>query len=175
MASVAMNGTTRPYAISTPLTSPQPAPTARAAKTMAAQPKLLAIAWVARVVHQTEDRAKIAPTDRSMPPPVTTKVMPTLTTPITAASRRMVKTLLMSAKRSPAVITPAMQSRTRATTRPRLRPAAVCSSERAELRPLARSVSTGTARAGSWLPGPSPSGSLATSADPGSVIPDFLP
>ena len=64
------------------------------------------MAWVASVVHHTERRARIAPTDRSMPPPVITKVMPTLTTPITAASRRMVSTLFGSANRSPAVITP---------------------------------------------------------------------
>ena len=44
-----------------------------------------AISWVASVVHQTEDRARIAPTDRSMPPPMITKVIPMLTTPMVAA------------------------------------------------------------------------------------------
>ena len=44
---------------------------------------------VASVVDQTDASATIAPTDRSMPPPVITKVIPTDTTPMTAASRRM--------------------------------------------------------------------------------------
>ena len=39
--------------------------------------------WVASVVAQTDDSATIAPTDRSMPPPMITNVMPTLTTPMT--------------------------------------------------------------------------------------------
>ena len=62
--------------------------------------------WVASVVAQTEASATIAPTDRSMPPPMITKVMPTVTTPMTEASRRMVRTLSTLAKRSPAVATP---------------------------------------------------------------------
>ncbi len=45
------------------------------------------------MVAQTEDSATSAPTDRSMPPPMITKVIPMLTTPMTAASRRMVSTL----------------------------------------------------------------------------------
>ena len=84
--------------------------------------------WVASVVAHTDASATIAPTDRSMPPPVITNVMPTLTTPITEASRRIVSTLSMLANRSPAVTTPTMQSSTSATTRPRLRPAAEPSS-----------------------------------------------
>ena len=62
--------------------------------------------WVARVVAQTEDRATIAPTDRSMPPPVITNVIPIETTPITEASRRMVSALSMLANCSPAVHDP---------------------------------------------------------------------
>ena len=62
-----------------------------------------AIAWVARVVAHTLARATIAPTDRSMPPPPMTKVMPTLTTPMTDAKRRIVMTLSTLPKRSPAV------------------------------------------------------------------------
>src|SRR5690606_7015364 len=62
------------------------------------------------------------PMDRSMPPVVMTKVMPMASTPAAAASRRMVMTLSMEANRSPAVIRPTRHSRTRATTRPRLRP-----------------------------------------------------
>ena len=77
---------------------------------------------VAKVVAHTEDRARIAPTDRSMPPPVITNVMPMLTTPMVEASRRIVSALSMLANRSPAVTTPAAQIRPSATTRPRLRP-----------------------------------------------------
>ena len=95
---------------------------------MTSQVVEFARAWVASVVHHTELRARMAPTDRSMPPPVITKVMPTLTTPITAANRRMVSTLFGSANRSPAVTTPTTQSSSSATIRPRLRPAVVRSS-----------------------------------------------
>ena len=42
-----------------------------------------AIVWVANVVAHTEQSARIAPTHRSMPPPVMTKVIPMLTTPMT--------------------------------------------------------------------------------------------
>ena len=38
VASVTMNGTIRPYAMSTPLTSPAPAPTASAQNTMTTGP-----------------------------------------------------------------------------------------------------------------------------------------
>ena len=108
--------------MTTPLTSPQAAPTSSAVPTMTIQWTSAASAWVARVVAHTELSATIAPTDRSMPPPMITNVMPTLTTPVTAAARRMVTTLSTSANRSPAVTTPATQSRTKPTTRPRLRP-----------------------------------------------------
>ena len=66
----------------------------------------------------TEERATIAPTERSIPPPVITKVIPMLTTPITDASRRMVKTLLMLAKRSSADSTPTTHRSTSASTNP---------------------------------------------------------
>ena len=72
--------------------------------------------------HQTEASATIAPTDRSMPPPVITKVMPIETTPITEASRRMVSTLSTLANCSPAVAMPTRHRMTSATTSPRLRP-----------------------------------------------------
>ena len=81
-----------------------------------------AMVCVARVVAHTLARATWAPTDRSMPPPPMTKVIPTLTTPMTEASRRMVIALSTLAKLSPAVATPTMQSSRRAMTRPRLRP-----------------------------------------------------
>ena len=57
-----------------------------------------------------------APTDRSMPPPQMTKVMPMLMTPITEASRRIVMALSNEPNRSPAVAMPTTQSRTRAIT-----------------------------------------------------------
>ena len=56
---------------------------ASAVNTMTIQWKSSAIGWVASVVAQTDASATIAPTDRSMPPPMITKVMPTLTTPMT--------------------------------------------------------------------------------------------
>jgi hypothetical protein len=108
--------------MSTPLTTPQPAPTASAVNTITIQWVSAAMVWVARVVAQTLDRATMAPTDRSMPPPPMTKVIPMLTTPMTEASRRMVIALAMLAKLSPAVMTPTMQSSSSAMTRPRLRP-----------------------------------------------------
>ena len=40
---------------------------------------------VATVVHQTPASATSAPTDRSMPPPMITKVMPTVITPMAEA------------------------------------------------------------------------------------------
>ena len=43
----------------------------------------------------------IAPTDRSMPPPMITKVMPTVTTPIADACCRIVKTLFLTQVGSP--------------------------------------------------------------------------
>ena len=61
------------------------------------------MSWVASVVAQTELRAAIAPTDRSMPPPVMTNVMPMLTTPMADASLRIVRKLSTSANLSPAV------------------------------------------------------------------------
>src|SRR4051794_21194 len=121
--------------MTTPLTRPQPAPTSSAVTTMTIQCVSSAICWVASVVAQTEDSATIAPTDRSMPPPMITKVMPMLTTPITEASRRMVSTLSKSANRSPAVMTPTMHSSTSATTRPRLRPSGPPSRPAAPPRP----------------------------------------
>jgi hypothetical protein len=93
----------------------------------------LATFCVATVVHHTDDSATIAPTERSMPPPVITNVMPMLTTPRTAERRRIVSMLLVSTNRSPAVAAPTMHSSTRATSRPRLRPMLVDSSWRARL------------------------------------------
>ena len=78
--------------------------------------------WVATVVAHTDARATFAPTDRSMPPPMMTKVMPMLTTPMTEPRRRMVRVLSTLAKRSPPVTTPTMIRMIRASTRPRLRP-----------------------------------------------------
>ena len=52
-----------------------------------------AIVWVATVCTRPTTSATIAPTERSMPPPMITNVMPMLTTPIAAASRRIVSAL----------------------------------------------------------------------------------
>ena len=82
---------------------------------------------VASVVHHTEASATIDPTDRSMPPPMITKVIPTLTTPMTADNRRMVNRLSVEANRSPAVPRPTAHSTSRASTSPRLRPALLAS------------------------------------------------
>ena len=112
-------------------------PTAIAAPTITIQWVSSAIVWVASVVDHTEDRATIAPTERSMPPPVITKVIPTETTPITEASRRMVSALSTLAKLSPAVQTPTPHRMSRATTRPALRPTddpITCCEEAAALR-----------------------------------------
>ena len=103
MASVTMNGAIRPYAMSSPLTRPQAPPTASATSTMTIQWVSSAIVWVASVVAQTEASATIAPTDRSIPPPVMTKVMPMLTTPMTDARRRIVSMLSTLRNLSPAV------------------------------------------------------------------------
>ena len=45
------------------------------------------------MVAHTEESAMIAPTDRSMPPPMMTNVMPTVMTPIVEASARMLTRL----------------------------------------------------------------------------------
>ena len=60
----------------------------------------------------------MAPTDRSIPPPVITNVMPTDTTPMTAASRRIVSALSTLANCWPAVAIPTRQRMKSATTRP---------------------------------------------------------
>src|SRR4051812_29301617 len=86
IARVAMNGTTLPYATNRPLIRPQAAPTRSATATIQSQYVSLAIVWVATVVHQTDESATIAPTERSKPPPMITNVMPMLITPIVAAS-----------------------------------------------------------------------------------------
>ncbi len=98
-----MKGTIPPYATSRPLTSPQPRPTSTAVKRIPAKP----YSWVATVVAHTEARATMAPTDRSMPPEVMTKVMPTVTTPITDAWVRTSWRLRVS-RNSSGLVTPPM-------------------------------------------------------------------
>ena len=126
-----------------------------------------AIVWVARVVHHTEASATMAPTERSMPPPVITNVMPMLTTPMTEASRRIVRRLAVLANWSPAVATPATQSRASATTSPRLRPAPLCSSAAG---PESRVVSAAAFSTRAVSPGTS-----AVLLGVCSVMPLFLP
>ncbi len=61
------------------------------------------------------------PTDRSMPPPMMTKVMPTVMTPMTEACVRIVTMLSRVGNVSGWVIQPITNSTMRTTTRPRLR------------------------------------------------------
>ena len=86
-----------------------------------------------------------------MPPPMITNVMPMLTTPMVAASRRIVSALSVEVNRSPAVIAPTMQISSSATTSPALRPTLVRSRARTGL--ASRSVSSAacSTRALSWL------------------------
>ncbi len=120
MASVAMNGTIAPYAISIPLTSPHPRPTTTAVNRMPTKP----YSWVATVVAHTEASATIAPTDRSMPPETMTKVMPTVTTPITEAWVRTSWRLRVSRNSSGLVMPPMMISTARTPSRERVRTSA---------------------------------------------------
>jgi hypothetical protein len=121
MASVAMNATTRPYAISRPLTRPAIVPTTIAVNTMPVGPN----ACVAWVVHQTLVSATSAPTDRSMPPPMMTNVMPMAITPIAADCCSTISSLfhswLGSRKMRGTVMAPTIQMATSTPTRPRLR------------------------------------------------------
>lgn len=156
MASVAMNGTMAPYAISMPFTSPQPTPTITEVKRMPMNPN----SWVATVVAHTEASATIAPTDRSMPPETMTKVMPTVTTPMTEAWVRTSWRLRVSRNWSGLVMPPMM-----------IRAASTPSSER--VRTSARAVS---ARQGL---GPSTGDTFGVSPRGGDaccvMTPEFLP
>ena len=89
IARVAMNGTNRPYAMRKPLIDPATIPTTSAVKIMPPEPN----SWVATVVHQTLVSATSAPTERSMPPPIITKVMPTVITPMAEAWVRISSSL----------------------------------------------------------------------------------
>src|SRR3954468_19081517 len=105
------------------------------------------------------------PTDRSMPPPMITKVTPTVITPMIEAEVRMVSRLLVVRNVS-AVTTPTIPSSTSTATSPRLRPAPPSSSraagERAPVSRAARSTracsSTAGAAGGSDLVRSVPSG-----------------
>ena len=122
-----MNETTLPYATRTPLISPAPTPTPSATSTMTIQCESSAMVCVAIVDAHTEASPSTEPTDRSMPPPVMTNVMPIDSTPSTEARRRIVRRLSSVANRSPAVMIPTRQIATSAITSPRLRPAGPCS------------------------------------------------
>src|SRR5450631_40068 len=117
IARVAINGTTRPYAISTPLTRPKPTPTINATPTTAQVPR----SWVEVVVAQTEASPMSDPTDRSMPPPMMTKVIPTVITPMTEACVRMVIRLLLVRNDEGWLIPPIVANTTSTPTNPRLR------------------------------------------------------
>ena len=73
------------------------------------------------MVAHTEDRATSAPTDRSMPPPMMTKVIPTVTTPMIDALTRMFSRLLRVRNAPSVVATPTIARITSTPTRPRLR------------------------------------------------------
>ncbi len=120
--------------------------------TMTNQCTSVASNWVPVVVAQTDASPTTAPTDRSIPPPVITKVMPMETTPITDASRRMVNRLSVLANRSPAVTMPTTHSRTSAITRPRLRISPGGRARRGRSPVTVGATSTGVARAGSPPP-----------------------
>src|SRR3712207_3068260 len=102
--------------MSTPLTRPAPAPTAIAHSTITTGP----YDCVASVVDHTDASATIAPTDRSMPPPMMTNVIPTLTTPMTAELTRIVVMFDRSRKLS-LDHWPTAAMTTRTTTSPMLR------------------------------------------------------
>jgi hypothetical protein len=76
---------------------------------------------VATVVAQTEARATIAPTERSMPPEVMTKVIPTVTTPITEPWVRTSWRLRVSRNSSGLVMPPIRTSAARTPSRERVR------------------------------------------------------
>ena len=95
---------------------------------------------MATVVAQTEASAITVPTDRSMPPPMITNVMPTVITPMIEAEVRMVS-MFERVRNVSAVTTPTMPSSTSTATRPRLRTGAAVQQPRsgpAERRGLAR-------------------------------------
>ena len=87
MASVAMNGTTRPKAIALALMPPSRMPIASAPSTNATLPE--SASWP----PATAAAATIEPTDRSMPPVAITNVMPIASTPTTLAWRRTLSML----------------------------------------------------------------------------------
>jgi hypothetical protein len=78
--------------MSTPLTSPETDPTSTEVKSMTPTP----YCWVATVVLHTLANASRAPTDRSIPPLMMTKVIPIAMTPTLEARVRTVSSLVHS-------------------------------------------------------------------------------
>src|SRR6476659_8836800 len=108
--------------MNSPLTSPHPIPTNNATTTINHQVVLPASSWLATVVDHTEHNATCEPTDRSMPPPMITNVMPMDSTPVTTASVSTVRMLDAVPNRAPAVTMPMMINTTKAMIRPTCRP-----------------------------------------------------
>ena len=108
IASVAMNGTTRPKAIAPALMPPSRMPMASAPRMNATLPE--SASWP----PATAAAATIEPTERSMPPVAITNVMPIASTPTTEAWRRTLSMLSEVRKVSGSRIAPTI--RIRATT-----------------------------------------------------------
>ena len=107
--------------MNTPLIKPHPIPTNIEQPMTRLQCTLSAMSWVATVVDQTVHSATIAPTDKSIPPPVITNVIPMLTTPITEASRRISMMFSLVMNVSGAEIQPSTTRMASATINARLR------------------------------------------------------
>src|SRR6185312_14274537 len=122
VANVMMNGTIGPYAMNNPLTSPHLMPTSNATTTISHQVVFPASSWVATVVDHTEHNATCEPTDRSMPPPMITNVIPMDNTPVTTARVSTVRRFEAVPNRAPAVTIPMMINTTNAMISPRCRP-----------------------------------------------------
>ena len=108
IASVAMNGTTRPKAIALALMPPSRMPIASAPRTNMTLPD--SASWP----PATAAAATIEPTERSMPPVAITNVMPIASTPTTEAWRRTLSMLSDVRNESGSRIAPTI--RIRATT-----------------------------------------------------------
>ena len=120
--SVTMNGSMRPLVISKPCASPNTAPSS-SAKTMpmvtTTYGELIDVLmpFISRIIAPAISAA-IEPTDRSMPPEMMTKVMPTAMMPMKAVRVSTFRTLSAVAK-SGLSAQPAMHSRTRPSSGPR--------------------------------------------------------
>src|SRR3954469_17557118 len=114
--SVTMKGSIRPLVISSPCTRPKAAPSTSdssmpTAITSTGEPSVPAARFITRIM-QPAISAAIEPTDRSMPPLMITKHMPTAMMPMKAV-RVSTFSALSSVANSPFSSVPAMHSSTR--------------------------------------------------------------